>query len=473
MKFLLLVLPTLLLAGCSSIPDKAAGFTGVDDALAQHLDQKVVWRSNSQQDAEADEKVEALLARPLDADAAVQIALLNNRNLQAEYEELGVAQADLVQAGLLRNPVLSLSRLEGGGLTKRTLGIELDFLSLLLAAPQQRLQSLQFEHAKLRVAHAVLRHAAETRKAWVEAMAAQQKLKFVEQVDTLVQAEAELGERQYSAGNLSRRDNLRQQAFSAESALSLAQAKTSAQTTRENLKRWMGLTSTQDHWQLAPRLADPPAALPTREDLLVTGQQQRLDLQMAQKEHEAFASALELTRGTRFVNVLDVGVERESNSGEPRMTGPTLALELPIFDQGQARVNKLESLLRQSEDRKTALSTEISTEISSAWLHAETARQGVQHTHDVLMPLRRQIQNQSALYYNGMLIGMNELLADARERINALLGFIDASREYWLAEAELQLAVGGRLPPEAGGISDEDHEAQQLAEPAHQHKEHK
>jgi outer membrane protein TolC len=204
---------------------------------------------------------------------------------------------------------------------------------------------------------------------------------------------------------------------------------------------------------------------------------------MAQKEQQAYASALKLTRGTRFVNVLEVGVERESNTGEPRMTGPTLALELPVFDQGQARVGKLEALLRQSQDRKAALSTEIGTEISSAWQRAETARQSVQHTHDVLMPLRRQIQNQSQLYYNGMLIGMYELLADARERINALLGFIDASREYWLAEAELQLAVGGKLPsppappplagegsfslsPVSGGEVGE-------GEAKHQHKEHK
>lgn len=449
MKFLLLVLTAFLLAGCSGIPDKANSFAGVDAALAQRLEQKVIWRSNNQQDTEADTQIQALLAQPLDADAAVQIALLNHRNLQAEYEALGVAQADLVQAGLLRNPVLSLSRLEGGGLTKRMLGVELDFLSLLLAAPQQRLQSLQLEHTKLRVAQAVLRHAAETRKAWVEAMAAQQKLKFVEQVDTLIQAETELGNRQYSAGNLSRRDSLRQQAFSAESALTLAQAKTSTQTTRENLKRWMGLTSAQDHWQLAPRLADPPTALPQREALLASGMQQRLDLQIAQKEQDVYDSALTLTRDTRFINVLDAGVERESSSGEPGMTGPTLSLELPIFDQGQARVGKLEALLRQSQGRKMALTNEISTEISTAWLRAETARQSVQHTHDVLMPLRRQIQHQSLLHYNGMLIGMNELLADARERISAMLGFIDASREYWLAEAELQLAVGGRLPVES------------------------
>ncbi len=448
MKFLLLVLTAFLLAGCSGIPDKASSFAGVDAALAQRLEQKVIWRSNNQQDTEADTRIQALLAQPLDADAAVQIALLNHRNLQAEYEELGIAQADLVQAGLLRNPVLSLSRLEGGGLTKRMLGVELDFLSLLLAAPQQRLQSLQLEHTKLRVAQAVLRHAAETRKAWVEAMAAKQKLKFVEQVDTLIQAETELGKRQYSAGNLSRRDSLRQQAFSAESALTLAQAKTSTQTTRENLKRWMGLLSAQDEWQLALRLADRPA-LPSREVLLTSCLQQRLDLQLAQKEQDVYDSALTLTRDTRFINVLDAGVERESSSGEPGMTGPTLSLELPIFDQGQARVGKLEALLRQSQGRKMALTNEISTEISTAWLRAETARQSVQHTHDVLMPLRRQIQHQSLLHYNGMLIGMNELLADARERISAMLGFIDASREYWLAEAELQLAVGGRLPVES------------------------
>ncbi len=438
-----------LLAGCASVP-RDAGFADVQASLGTRLDEAVQWRRGGAEDAELDGQVAQMLAQPLGMEAAVQVALLNNRALQAEYEELGVMQADLVQAGLLRNPSFGWSRMEGGGMTKTTWGVELDFLGLLLAAPKKRIEGIRFEHTKLRVAHAVLRHAAETRKAWVEAVAAEQAAGFLRQIRELVETEAELVERQRQAGNVSQRDALRQQAFAAEVRLEVARASDTAFAAREKLNRLMGLWGDQTAWKLPSRLPDAPARLPDYAGLEPYGIAQRLDVRMGQKEVETFAAALGLTRDTRFINVLDLGVETEKATGEKRITGPTLRLELPIFDQGQARVSKQEAMYRQSEQRLYETAVNARSEIREAWQRATTAHGTARHAREVLVPLRRKIVEQSTLSYNGMLIGVYELLADAREQVNAVQTEIAATRDYWMAMADLQLAVGGKLPAAVG-----------------------
>lgn len=438
-----------LLAGCASVP-RDAGFADVSRQVGERLDQSLAWRRGGTEDTEAAGHVAAILAQPLTADGAVQVALLENRALQAEYEELGIVQADVVQAGLLKNPTFGWSRQEGGGITKTVWGVELDFLGLLLAAPQKRIEGIRFEHAKLRVSQAVLRHAAETRKAWAEALAAEQSAGFLKEVREMVESEAELGERQRKAGNLSLRDALRQQAFAAEVRLESARAGETAFAARERLNRLMGVWGDKTAWKLPARLPEIPASLAQYPDLEPYGIAQRLDVRMAQKEAEAFAAALGLTRDTRFINVFDLGVETEKNTGEKRITGPTLKLELPIFDQGQARLSKQEALYRQGEKRLYETAVNARSEIREAWQRLATAYGAAKQARDVLLPLRKQIVEQSTLYHNGMLIGVYELLADAREQVGAVRMHIEALRDYWMALADLQMAVGGRLPEQPG-----------------------
>ncbi len=435
----------LLLAGCANVPQDA-GFSDVQKHVRERVGERVEWRRGSEDDAAVAARMTALLQVPLNVDAAVQVALLNNRLLQAEYEELGVAQADLVQAGLLRNPSFGWSRQEGGSITKTNWGLELDFLGLLLAAPRQRFENIRFEHAKLRVSQAVLRHALETRKAWYEALAAEQGAGFMAQVAELAVAEEDLGERQHKAGNLGRRDALRQKAFAAETTIALARARETAYAARERLNRLMGVWGANADWKLPARLPELPTAAPVFEDIESYGLRQRLDVQMAQKEAEALAAGLKLTRGTRFINVFDLGVETEKSTGEKRITGPAMTLELPIFDQGQARISKQEAQYRQSEARLYALAVEARSEMRESYQRSVTAYAMAKQQRDVLVPLRRQIVEQSTLHYNGMLIGVYELLADARAQIDVVQGHIASTRDFWVALADLQMVLGGKLP---------------------------
>lgn len=435
----------LLLAGCVNVPQDA-GFADVQKRVWERVGERVEWRRGGEDDTAVAARMTALLQVPLSVDAAVQVALLNNRLLQAEYEELGVAQADLVQAGLLRNPSFGWSRQEGGSIAKTNWGLELDFLGLLLAAPKQRFEGIRFEHAKLRVSQAVLRHALETRKAWYEALAAEQSAGFMAQVAELAVAEEALGERQRKAGNLSRRDALRQSAFAAETTVALARERETAYAARERLNRLMGVWGANADWKLPVRLPELPTAAPVFEGIESYGLRQRLDVQMAQKEAEALAAGLKLTRSTRFINVFDLGVETEKSTGEKRITGPALKLELPVFDQEQARISKQEAQYRQSEARLYALAVEARSEMRESYQRSVTAYAMAKQQRDVLVPLRRQIVEQSTLHYNGMLIGVYELLADARAQIDVVQDHIASTRDFWLALADLQMALGGKLP---------------------------
>ena len=93
----------IALNGCSTVR-LDAGFDEVKASVEERSKAQIVWNSGSDLDRQVDEKVRSLLAGTLTAEQAVQVALLNNRELQAMYSDLGVAQSDLVQAGLLKNP---------------------------------------------------------------------------------------------------------------------------------------------------------------------------------------------------------------------------------------------------------------------------------------------------------------------------------------------------------------------------------
>lgn len=433
-----------LLAGCTAMP-RDDGLEEVGREVAQRQPLSLQWRRDAASDQAAEVEVRRLLAvTTLDVESAVQLALLGNRRLQAEYETLGIARADLVQAGLLRNPVFGWSGQQGGDATKTVWGVEFDLIGLLLRNRRQSIENIRFAHARLGVVQAVLQHARETRQAWVSAVAAAQDANFMAQVTELAAIEAELGQRQYREGNLALRDALRQQAFHTESATALAQARNQATMARERLARLLGVDA--GLLRLPAALPGLPRALPEFSGVEDAGLRRRPDLQQAQQEVEAMAAALGITRDTRWINLFDLGVETERATGERRITGPTLQFELPLFDQGQARISRQEALYRQSESRLFALAVEARSEIREQLQRARTGYTVARQVREELLPLRRRIVEQSTLHYNGMLIGVFELLADARAQVQAVQADIAATRDFWIALADLQMALGGKLP---------------------------
>jgi outer membrane protein TolC len=426
------------LGACASLsPD--AGFDGVQ-AIARErgMKQEARWLRSERDTGGAREEVKKLLASQLTADAAVQIALFANRALQATYSGLGIAEADLVQAGRLRNPGVSFSRLARGDSIEIERAFLFDVLGLLTMPIRTELERRRFEIAQNHVASEVLRVAADTRRAWIRAVAAQ--------VSDAAAASAEFSRRMAAAGNFSRLDQARDEAFHAETAAQLARTRQAALAGRESLTRLMGLWGEDARFALPDRLPDLPKALPEIPDVEARAMARRLDVQAAMKEAETAAASLGLSRTTGFIDVIELGYQRNSESGLPRQTGYGIGLRLPLFDWGGARVARAESIYMQFANRAADVAVRARSEVREAYGAQRTAFDLARHYRDEIVPLRKRISEENLLRYNGMLVSVFDLLADARQQVAAVNAYLSALRDYWIAAAGLELAMTAGSP---------------------------
>lgn len=386
---------------------------------------------------------QALLAQPLTVDAAVELALRNNRQLLAGLAGLGVAEADLVQAGRLRNPGFTFGRLRGGGDGEIDRSVTFDVIGLLTMPARRGIEQGRFEQATLLTAAQAVQLAAETRRAYFIAVAAVQTASYMGQVDQAARAGAELGQRMAQVGNWSALAQAREQVFHAEATAQLARAQQGAVAAREQLTRLMGLWGEQIAFQLPERLPDLPAAPGEAGPLEAQAIANRLDVRISERAAAASAAALGLTEATGLINVLDLGYMNKSASATPRENGYQIALELPLFDWGRARNAKAQALYMQALQHTADVAVRARSEVRVAYAGYRSSYDLARHYRDQVVPLRQKIAGQVLLRYNGMLSSVFELLADARQQVLSVNGAIEAQRDFWLAETALQTAIHG------------------------------
>jgi outer membrane protein TolC len=434
------------LAGCATLSDDG-GFGSVQSAAKERgIKQDIQWLKTEQDAADARAAARKLLAAPLTADTAVQIALLNNRGLQATYAELGIAEADVVQAGRMRNPGFSFGRFTRADEVEIERTFLFDILGLITMPIRTDLEKRRFELTKGRVAMETLQVAADTRRAWFNAVAAQETAKYMEQVRMAAETSAELSRRMAAAGNFSKLDRAREQVFYAESTAQLARSRQQALAERERLTRLMGLWGEDTGFKLPERLPDLPKTVRNVDDLEATALKQRLDVQGAMLEAENIAASLGLIKATGFVNVIEVGYQRTSETQLPRKTGYEIELRLPIFDWGDARNARAEYTYMQAVNRAADTAIKARSEVREAYAAYRTAYDLAKHYRDEIVPLRKRISEENLLRYNGMLISVFELLADARQQVAGVNAYFEALRDYWLSETSLNLALTGKSP---------------------------
>ena len=476
-KLVVVTLAVLLLGGCATFSNDG-GFNAVTAVARDRINKDVTWvRGDSEADT-VQTTVKKLLASPLAPEDAVQVALLNNRGLQATYAELGIAEASLVQAGRMRNPGFTFLRAQGGGETRYERTYTFDFSSLIMAPLATRIERRYFEQTKLLVTNEVLRVAVETKRAYFEAVAAQESVRYFEQVKTAAEAGADLGRRMARAGNWSKLDQAREQVFYADAVAQLARAKRTAVTEREKLTRLMGLWGDDIRFQLPERLPALPAVMPELKDLESFAMKERLDIQASRQQTEGVAASLGLTRTTRFLNVMDLSYLRNSEPNGVRETGYEISVEIPLFDWGGARIKRAEAIYMQAVNRFAETAVNARSEVRESYAGYLTAYELARHYRDEIVPLRKTISDENLLRYNGMLISVFELLADAREQVASVNDYIEALQGFWLAETDLQQAVGGKLPMSMAGVNSltgpenpTPPDARKAADPHLQHKE--
>ena len=431
------------LAGCAS-PDPGAAFKTVEDAIRPHVQAETRWTRQVGDRAASTARATELLAKPLDAEAAVQVALLNHRGLQAAFDELEIAEADRVRALSLPNPGIGLGRSRRGDETEFETVLHFNLARLLALPLMREVESRRMAQLQAEVALQAITLAIDTRKAWIQAVSAEETLGYARQVNEAAEAGAELARRMAAAGNFNRLQHAREQAFQADAALGLARAEQQQRASRERLNRLLGVWGDQLAYALPARLPDLPKQLPERADIESIAIAQRLDVQAARLHVERTARAWGLTRATRFVNVLEGGLKRETSNEASDKRSWEVGLELPLFDSGEARLARAEAAHRQALNRAADIAIAARSEAREAYFAARSSWEVARYHRLQLVPLRQRIAEENLLRYNGMLIGVFELLADARTQIASVHAAIEAARDYWVAQADLDMALIGK-----------------------------
>lgn len=436
----LLISASLLLGGCATF-SKDGGMDEVHKQTQAHLKPAYEWAKTEASANALQEKTQALLAQPLDVEGAVQVALYNNKGLQAAFYELGISEADLVQAGRLPNPRFSMLYARNGDEYKIEQAFTFNVFSLITMPKAVEVEKRRFAQAQASTAIEVLKLAYQTRVAYFNAVAATELAKYSAQVKESAEAGAELANRLHEAGNWNRLEQTREQSFYANAALEYAHAKNMEFRAYEALARQLGVKATQITIQT--RLPDLPKSLSELQTFEQNAYEQRLDLLVKRSEMDALAKQLGLAKITRFMNVIELGPARvlEGRRSEPYKKGVDIAFEIPLFDWGQARVPRAESIYMQSAHQTAQLVINAQSEIRERYNSYRTKHDVTRHIRDEIVPLRKRILYEDQLRYNGMLSTPFELFGDARAQVESVKSYIESLRDFWLADAELQATL--------------------------------
>ena len=461
------IMTSLSLAGCANF-SADGGMLAVQDQTGSVLSQDVVKIRSEDDAAAAQARVTSLLGKTLTADSAVQIALLNNRGLQAAYNELGISEAQMVEASLPPAPTISLARLTGAELELERQLVQ-NVLALLTLPRRREIAEDRFHAAQTQAVEATLKTAADARRAYYRAVAADQMVKFLEEARLSAKSISELAKKLGETGAIPKVEQAREHAFYAEVSGQLALVRLRARADREKLNRALGLWGNQIKYRLPgslkplPGKPDPEAKIETR---AVTS---RVDLEMARLELAALAKEYGLTNATRYIDVLNVSalsrneiknvtdVNYTLNPGPPatlnRIETPTqektpragfnVEFQIPIYDFGEARTRRAEETYLQAVNRLIERAVNARSEAREAYSAYRGSYDIAKYYDKEILPLREFISEQEKLAYNGMLSDLFSLLADARARITANVQAIEAKRDFWLASVDLQTAVSG------------------------------
>ena len=444
----------LFLTGCASVaPDGLR--SDVQQQTQNSLPTGAQLSSFDKEQKEAARtQVADWLKAPVDADTAVRIALLNSPALQAQLADLAAQDAQRAQALTLFNPTLTLGRFTSGHEREIERQLSFSLVNVITLPWRSRWLGWQMEQATLTASQQVLITAAQTRRAWLRAVAAEQELKANEQMFEAAQLGAELARRMTSIGNFNKLDQARELSLQHEAAAQLSRARLAAHSEREQLAQLMGVWGPQADFQLPAQLPALPKAasdLRSGKDAEQTALRERLDLRALRRnldetaDHGVWAGV-----GAVFG---DIGASYSRNTSTDRATGHDditrgweIDLPLPIFDWGGSASAGARANVQRSAAQLTATAIQARGEARTSWLRYRTAWDLAHQQQTEVLPLAKLVQDETVLRYNGMFASVWELLGQARKTTQAVVNATQAQRDFWLAETDLNLALMGTSP---------------------------
>ncbi|WP_233080429.1 TolC family protein [Rheinheimera soli] len=391
--------------------------------------------------SEAEQEIALLLAEPLTQQTISRIAVLNNPDFLAALSSLAISKAQLTQAGLLPNPGFRVTRSRSEEGYNTELDFSLNLFNLIFLNKNKAIAQQQAHQQQQQVALQLMDLLTKSRSAFIEAVVAEQRFSYLQTVQEAIDASAELANRMYQVGNYSELQQARQLKFAAEIRLQLAKTQQQQQQSCEQLYLLLGLSASDTALKLPAHLPAIPATLPLQDDLEQQALAQRLDLQQAKAKLAQLELQLGLEKNSRFVRGLSAEVAGSVQQSAERELA--LGFELPLFDSGSARVSKAEAEYQQAWWQAKALEQKARSEVRQAYALQQSSYQIARHYQDQLVPLAQKINQQNVLRYNGMLIGVFELIADTQAQVETVTGQMTAQRDFYLSELRLQQAVWG------------------------------
>ncbi|MBB5745677.1 TolC family protein [Brevundimonas variabilis] len=435
------------MSGCATV-DPTQDTIEINRLLADRGAPKLGWEANAAPEDEA--TVQRWLGQPMSADLAVRMAMVRSPQLQEQYAELGLARADVLEAIQIANPRIGASRLslEDGGGEQLTYGLSAPLIDLLVLPSRVRLARLENQRARYQIAAAVLDVSLDVEAAWYTYVGAQQVADMRAAVAEALGVSADLSQRYFDAGNITELQLNRELAAASSARIDAARAAVEARMARLDLNTLIGLRGTDTDWSAGTVLPLPVAAEDDPTELRRMAETSSLELLAARQEAEITASAAGVTRNFRLLGDTSIGFEREEEIDGSRISGPTLDLELPIFNQGQARVARADAQLRLARARLARIELLSGNGIDLAAERVRVLSDIVRIHRDALVPQREIVTVRSQEEQNFMLIGVFDVIQAKTQEYDAYQSYLESVRDYWLARIALMRLVGARLPSE-------------------------
>jgi cobalt-zinc-cadmium efflux system outer membrane protein len=434
----------LLTTGCSKIHPADDGF--VTCTVANRIDSQTEWRQGFCQDEQVQTFIQCAVNNELTADSAIQIALLNNPKIQAVFEEIGIARADLVEAGLISNPSFSIE-VRYPHINNLHTNIEhlitSSLLDIFLIPLRTRLAATEFEQTKLKVSNEILNLAFDVRETYYQLVLEKKKISYIKSVVELTSINSEIVSKQIKIGNVNTLEFQLSQSRLLEAELELAKSKAEIIRLSEKLNRLLGFN--EEACLILPDYLDgidyQGFDICTLELIAI---EERLDLQVARFEIARLGRMLGLKDWWTYTNIQG-GLAGEKDPDGTNLIGPGFSGELPIFNYGQAARMRLFAQLRQAQDRLAELEIRVRSEVRESHKLLMSYLKIINDYQNRLLPMQGKISASSEELYNVMGLGVDKLLENKRMEVVANKNYTESVKQYLISRVELDRALGGYL----------------------------
>ncbi|MBW2205894.1 MAG: TolC family protein [Deltaproteobacteria bacterium] len=392
--------------------------------------------------------MDALLGNGLTRDEALRIALINNRDLQAIFEEIGVSKSDLVQAGLFRNPTISAFfrfPFHGSGTN-----IEIDGglfpLSDLWQIPfRKKVAEAHLERTMKKVEQTVLDTIRETKKAYDSVYYSRLTLTETETLlGKFIEIQKQV-EKRRSFGFLKDLDVYQTQVLVKETEIVLQRVKMELALSKSHLHRLLGLGAEDINFEISLVQENPALSIPHIGQAMDWAKNQRLDIQMARLKTKEAEHKLGLEKVMVFKEVV-IGASYERDVDGDAAFGPGIDIQIPIYDQNQAQIAKAEFMVRRAEKQLQAILRKVREEIVHDLERIRLQQSTIRLIEHSILPLRRNALAYADKWVGAMQLNQLYLLEAQRGMLVSQLEHTRSLLELRNAHTDLEYHLGGKLP---------------------------